>query len=56
MGFQFPKKADKATRDARRALCNAPCPHKRGPRCALCGCPLAFKIPFAGQSCPAGKW
>ena len=50
----FPK-VEPQVRDQRRALCAA-CPYKRGPFCALCSCVLAVKIPFAGQSCPAGKW
>lgn len=50
----FPK-VPPAERDKRRAVCSA-CTNKLGPFCALCRCPVAFKIPFAGQSCPAGKW
>ncbi len=48
-------------RKRRLELCRA-CPQSSEHRrlkvlvCALCGCPLASKTPFAREQCPAGKW
>jgi len=53
------QRADAETQDARRAICAA-CPHlvrAVGARfCGKCGCAIAAKTKFAGESCPAGKW
>lgn len=51
----LPQRVDVRTHAKRKALCAA-CPYRAPGVCRRCWCPLALKIPFVGQSCPAGKW
>lgn len=40
----------------RLKICEAPCEHKRGVRCAQCGCFISLKVGIAVAKCPVGKW
>lgn len=52
---RMPSKVAPEVKEQRKLACRG-CSHKKIGFCALCRCPLAFKIPFAGQSCPISKW
>lgn len=39
----------------RLAIC-APCIHRKGVLCGLCGCVLQAKARLIEENCPANKW